>query len=817
MKNIINNNENDDTDFPNLKKYGYDSEVIFLSIKNNLDKFQLSNLTKSIISKRIFSQLCFEPAFLNLFISEKDKSVGETAESADNGYNNTADSNRNNSALSRNSVLSGIITVDSNSYNSTDAENTGDARESNDFNVPDSPADTFDVEPVSISTEILDNYIYNYISNYIEPSLKNLHNPFLMKDMDKAVNRIANALVNDEKICVFGDYDVDGITATSFLVLFLREINKYIVKAESSSNNGGSTGNKSAGIAINRNGDNIKNVNDDNNHNENGVNGSSENNHADNISRNAYINGSKNTSDNNIIYKIPDRIKHGYGLGNEPINELIADNGCENGKPVSLIITVDLGITNYEPVEYANSNNIDVVICDHHEVPDKIPPAAAILNPKQEGDKFPFKFLPGVGIAFNLAMALRKKLFDDGLISSYPNLKDFLDIVCIGIVGDIVPMYDENRLLVYYGLKIINNEPRPGIKELKKICNLRFDNATESDIAWKIAPKINSSGRVGNPNIAVELLMSQDYEQARTLALKLEELNKKRKKLETECFNSAIIKINQMDGANYSNPVIILSDDSWHPGVIGIASSRLAESLMKPVLLLSGYKENIFIGSARSYENIDIYSILKQFKNFFIKFGGHKLACGLSIKKNEFGNFIDAANKLWGKNSDKFQQDVSYAKTGCKFNYDEELSADNMSSELINKLRLMAPYGVLNEQPKFCIKNPLIDNIITRKIKNTYNSRSSADSGNTDIPPVNKTLNNNLNFNFKKIINNEYFTCDIINYGNKINKSNKAIIFKNISCFRAEDFDFKNLNNTTVKSIIFEFFNNYIKILDIIR
>ncbi len=713
MKNIINNNENDDTDFSNLKEYGYDSEIIFLSIKNNLEKFQLSDLTKSIILKRIFSQLCFEPAFLNLLISEKDKNKAEQSLSADNRRNNT---------------------------------------DVNDIN---------DIDSVNISAEILDNYIYNYISNYIAPTLKNLHNPFLMKDMDKAVTRIAAALVNDEKICVFGDYDVDGITATSFLVLFLREINKYIVKANADNN-----------------------ISDNN---------------------------------NNIIYKIPDRIKHGYGLGIEPINELIAEHNYENEKPVSLIITVDLGITNYEPVEYANSNGIDVVICDHHEVPDKIPPAIAILNPKQKGDKFPFKFLPGVGIAFNLAMALRKQLFDDGLISSYPNLKDFLDIVCIGIVGDIVPMYDENRLLVYYGLKIINNEPRPGIKELKKICNLRFDNATESDIAWKIAPKINSSGRVGNPNIAIELLMSQDYEQARTLALKLEELNKKRKKLETECFNSAIIKINQMDGTNYSNPVIILYDDSWHPGVIGIASSRLAESLMKPVLLLSGYKEDIFIGSARSYENIDIYSILKQFENFFIKFGGHKLACGLSIKKNQFAQFIDAANKLWQKDLNKFQSDIACVKTGCKFNYDEELSADNMSNELITKLKLMAPYGVLNEQPKFCIKNPLIDNIITRKIKNTYNSRDNIDSKHANTPSLaDNILDNNLNFNFKKTLNNEYFTCDIINYGNKISKSNKAIIFKNISCFRAEDFDFKNLNNTTVKSIIFEFFNNYIKILDII-
>jgi single-stranded-DNA-specific exonuclease len=794
MKNTINNNnENDDSDFPNLKKYGYDSEAIFLSIKNNLDKFQLSNLTKSIISKRIFSQLCFEPAFLNLIIYEKSKNESKTAPatSTNNRYND-------NIVNSGNSILSNVATINSNPDNSDNSDNP---QESHNSDAPNLSAHTFNINPIDIPTEILDNYIYNYISNYIEPSLKNLHNPFLMKDMDKAVSRIAKALVHNEKICVFGDYDVDGITATSFLVLFLREINKYIIKANSDSDN--ADNNDAVINNINSNNDNDNSNNSINDYNNNRI---------------AINNKKIKNANNNIIYKIPNRIKHGYGLGIEPINELIVDNNSENCKPVSLIITVDLGITNYEPVEYANSNNIDVVICDHHEVPDKIPPASAILNPKQRDDKFPFKFLPGVGIAFNLAMALRKQLFDDGLISSYPNLKDYLDIVCIGIVGDIVPMYDENRLLVYYGLKIINSEPRPGIKELKKICNLRFDNVTESDIAWKIAPKINSSGRVGNPDIAIELLMSQDYEQARTLALKLEELNKKRKKLETECFNSAIIKIEQMDDTNYSNPVIILSDDSWHPGVIGIASSKLAESLMKPVLLLSGYKEGIFIGSARSYENIDIYSILKQFKKFFIKFGGHKLACGLSIKKSEFDKFIDAANKLWEKNWDNLQSGIAYTKTGFKFNYDEELSADNISNELINKLKLMAPYGVLNEQPKFCIKNPLIDNIITRKIKNTYNSVNRTDSGNTNISTANKILkiNNNLNFNFKKIINNEYFTCDIINYGDKINKSNKAIIFKNISCFRAEDFDFKNLNNTTVKSIIFEFFNNYIKILDII-
>ncbi|MHB1665122.1 MAG: single-stranded-DNA-specific exonuclease RecJ [bacterium] len=772
MKNITNNNEHDNIGIHNLNNDGYNNELIFSLINNNLEKFQLNNPARSIISKRIFSQLIFEPAFLKLIL---DKS-GDAAVKPENVPENA-------------SVCLNSESDNLNILNITPKQN-------------------------NIAADILDNYIYNYILNYINPSLKNLHNPFLMKDMDKAVSRITKALVNDEKICVFGDYDVDGITATSFLVLFLREINKYIVKVDNKDNNAGNnTQNIKTGIIINNNNNN-NNIN-------NNINNSIDNT-AQSINNECGINYNSIADGETIIYKIPDRIKHGYGLGIEPINELISDNNNINPKNVSLIITVDLGITNYEPVVYANSKNIDVIICDHHEIPEKIPPAAAILNPKQKDDKFPFKFLPGVGIAFNLAMALRKKLFDDGLINSYPNLKDFLDIVCIGIVGDIVPMYDENRLLVSYGLKKINSDPRPGIKELKKICNLRFDNVTESDIAWKIAPKINSSGRVGNPNIAIELLISQDYEQARTLALKLDELNKKRKKLETECFNKAIIKINQMNNTlDNFNPMVILFDDSWHPGVIGIASSRLSEYLMKPVLLLSGYKEDIFIGSARSYCNIDIYSILKQFDNFFIKFGGHKLACGLSIKKSEFNQFIEAVNKFWENDLNNLKSNNANLdgtenyniKFDYRVNYDEELLIGNINNELINKLKLMAPYGVLNEQPKFCIKNPLIDNIITRKVKNSYNSYNNNDSRNTNSDPANKALNNNLNL--KKIVSNEYFTCDILNCSDKNKKSNKAIIFKNISCFRTEDFDFNNLNNKTVNSIIFEFFNNYIKILDI--
>ncbi|MHB1546588.1 MAG: single-stranded-DNA-specific exonuclease RecJ [bacterium] len=358
-----------------------------------------------------------------------------------------------------------------------------------------------------------------FIDNYLNPSLKCLSDPFLISDMEKAVLRLSNAILDDESICIYGDYDVDGITATSFLVSFLREL-KRILNPEQK-NNGSS-----------------------------------------------------------IFYKLPDRIKDGYGLGIEPINE-IYDFISESGKkPLSLMITVDLGITGVKEVSYANSKNIDVIICDHHEVPlsgemEILPDAFAILNPKRKGDKFPFKFLPGVGIAFNLGIALRKYLVKEGLLTSYPNLKDYLDIVCLGIIADIVPMYGDNRTLTRYGLQILNSCPRPGIKELRRICGLHFDNVNESDIAWKIAPKINAAGRVGNPAVAVELLTQKDPKTAFGLAQELESFNRKRQLLEDACFNDAINLLKAKTGYEETLPVIILKGESWHPGVIGIVSSKL--------------------------------------------------------------------------------------------------------------------------------------------------------------------------------------------------------------------------------------------------
>lgn len=590
------------------------------------------------------------------------------------------------------------------------------------------------------------DYLSNFVSNYLNPSLKSLSDPFLMTDMDKAVERITGALTNGENICIYGDYDVDGITSTSFLVSFLREIIKLL---------------------------------------------------------------KPNQKENTVFYKLPDRIKDGYGLGTEPIDEICDEISKGSGQPLSLMITVDLGITNVKEVSYANSKNIDVIICDHHEVPltksisgnnckEILPDAYAILNPKRKGDKFNFKFLPGVGIAFNLGIAIRKRLVANGSITTYPNLKNYLDIVCLGIIADIVPMYGDNRTLTHYGLNKINNQPRPGIRELKRICGLHFDNVNESDVAWKIAPKINATGRVGNPAVAVELLTQNSSEKAYELARELDIANKKRQMLEDICFNDAMRQIDEKNLSESNSPIIILSGEPWHPGVIGIVSSKLVDYLQKPVLLFSGFKEGVYIGSVRSYNSIDIYAFLKKYESFYEKFGGHKMACGLTIKKGKnFDDFVHSASKDLADSNIKSEigSDIPSSENTDEENvkmpdYDEEIDLNAAAKKgLSNLIKLMSPYGPLNEQPKFLIRNITLLNINKREYKN----KSSKKSG----------------------LFNCYFTLNIKGSSGNCNIEPKAFLFKKYKTMK-NIFDAESKDKIAVDGIIFEFFNGYIKILNLI-
>ncbi len=592
------------------------------------------------------------------------------------------------------------------------------------------------------SGDILKISLSCFIDNYLNPSLKYLNDPFLISDMDKAVKRIIKALLEDESICIYGDYDVDGITATSFLVSFLRELKKILKK-------------------------------------------------------------NADTDNRSVFYKLPDRIKDGYGLGIDPIDEIYSEINDKGGKPLSLIIAVDLGITGVKEVAYANSKNIDVIICDHHEVPlngeeEILPQAIAVLNPKRKGDKFPFKFLPGVGIAFNLGIAIRKILVKEELLDSYPNLKDYLDIVCLGIVADIVPMYGDNRILTRYGLQILNESPRPGIKELRRICGLHFDNVNESDIAWKIAPKINAAGRVGDPSVAIELLTQNDQKTAFNLAQELESFNRKRQQLEDACFTEAMNLIEEKSKVSEKSlPIIILKGESWHPGVIGIVSSKISDYFKKPVLLLTGYKEKVYIGSARSCGDIDIYAFLKRYESFFIKFGGHKMACGLTLKKgSDIENFIAAVVNSAAEYNKTAADDSKAEKTAPLYRYDEEIDIELLSGrELSEIIKIISPCGPLNEQPKFLLRDINLLDINRREFKNK-NSKS-------------------------KGYLNCYFTLNISRDSldkEKDAAKHKAMVFnrqKSIgdilnNCVNCTD------NTIKVDGIIFELFNGYIKILDFI-
>ncbi len=590
--------------------------------------------------------------------------------------------------------------------------------------------------------DILKTNLSCFIDNYLNPSLKYLNDPFLISDMDKAVKRITKALLEDESICIYGDYDVDGITATSFLVSFLRELKKILKK-------------------------------------------------------------NADTDNHSVFYKLPDRIKDGYGLGIDPIDEIYSEINDKGGKPLSLIIAVDLGITGVKEVAHANSKNIDVIICDHHEVPlngeeEILPPAFAILNPKRKGDKFPFKFLPGVGIAFNLGIAIRKILVKEELLDRCPNLKDYLDIVCLGIVADIVPMYGDNRILTRYGLQILNENPGPGIKELRRICGLHFDNVNESDIAWKIAPKINAAGRVGDPSIAVELLTQNDQKTAFNLAQELESFNRKRQQLEDACFTEAMNLIEEKSKVSEKSlPIIILKGESWHPGVIGIVSSKISDYFKKPVLLLTGYKEKVYIGSARSCGDIDIYAFLKQYESFFIKFGGHKMACGLTLKKGyDTENFIDAVVNNASEYNKTANGDRKAGKTTSSYCYDEEIDIELLSGrELSEIIKIISPCGPLNEQPKFLLRDINLLDINKREFKN----KNSKNKGYLNC----------------------YFTLNISRNSlekEKDSAKHKAMVFnrqKSIgdilnNCVNCTD------NAIKVDGIIFELFNGYIKILDFI-
>lgn len=445
------------------------------------------------------------------------------------------------------------------------------------------------------------------IEVFLNPKRNNFYDPFLMPDMEKAVERIIKAIENKEKVLIYGDYDVDGITSTTVLKKFLEKL----------------------GMTVD--------------------------------------------------YHIPNRLKEGYGLNKEAIEE-IAEKG------IQLMITVDCGISGVEETEYAKSKGIDVIITDHHEPGENLPNAIAVVDAKIKTNRYPFNQLAGVGVVFKLiqALSIRLKLDEKEYLQ-------YLDLVCLGTISDIVPLVDENRVIAKLGLKLVNVTKNIGLRTLLESAG--YTVADSNTISFGIAPRVNACGRMGFADQALGLLLSENRNDALELATKLNEYNKERQEKEKKIFNDALELIEQ-DEEN--SPAIVLGKEGWHHGVIGIVSSKITEMFFKPSILI-GFEGEEGKGSGRSIPGIDLHEALLKCGNNLEKYGGHAMAIGLSLKKENFGEFKKELNEyLASLNIGEIKQIIKV---------DAIADLQSISMKTVEELKLLEPFGEENKMPIFCLKN----------------------------------------------------------------------------------------------------------------
>ena len=444
---------------------------------------------------------------------------------------------------------------------------------------------------------------------FFRPQLADLINPFLMKDMDVAVDRLNDAMGRKERILVYGDYDVDGCTAVALVYKFLQQFYS------------------------------------------------------------------------NIDYYIPDRYEEGYGVSHKGI-----DYAKETG--VKLIIILDCGIKAIEEVRYAKSLGIDFIICDHH-VPDEVmPPAVAILNPKRPDDSYPFKHLCGCGVGFKFMQAFAK---NNGI--PFSRLIPLLDFCAVSIAADIVPVVDENRILAFHGLKQLNQNPSLGLKAIIDICGLNGRELSMSDIVFKIGPRINASGRMENGKESVDLLVEKDFSMALKEAKHINEYNEQRKDIDKQMTEEANIIVSKLESQKHLSS-IVLYDENWKKGVIGIVASRLTEIYFRPTVVLTRDGEYA-TGSARSIMGFDVYAAIKSCRDLLVNFGGHTYAAGLTLKWEDIPHFRK-----------RFQQYVDeHIKPSQKeamINVDAVIDFKDISKRLYNDLKRFSPFGPGNNKPIFC-------------------------------------------------------------------------------------------------------------------
>ncbi len=450
---------------------------------------------------------------------------------------------------------------------------------------------------------------------FLEPTRNDFHDPFLITDMEKAVKRIIQAIEKQEKVTIYGDYDVDGITSITVLKSFLQD----------------------RGLEVE-----------------------------------SYI---------------PNRLEEGYGLNKEAIGKIV-NNGCQ------LMITVDCGISAIDEIDYANSLGIETIVTDHHEPGNELPHALAVIDNKRKDSQYPFRELAGVGVVFKLIQAIGITL----------NLKEeeylkYLDIVCVGTISDIVPLVNENRVIAKLGLMLIRQTKNIGLRSI--IQSSGYSKIDSNSISFGIAPRINACGRMGKAEEALELLLSKNYNQVAELTQRLNEHNRIRQETEKSIFENAVKQIQEEHLE--ANNAIIVGGENWHHGVIGIVSSKITEMYFKPSILLSFEEDGIGKGSGRSIPGFDLHDALMQCMDTIEKFGGHSMAVGITVRKENFAKFREMFEKI--------TEEAHIDEIIPVIQVDSKIDVKDINKDMVESLKQLEPFGEGNRMPVFAFKNLKIDSI----------------------------------------------------------------------------------------------------------
>lgn len=485
------------------------------------------------------------------------------------------------------------------------------------------------------------------VINFLQEN-KDFSDPFLMKDMDKAVERITTAVENGEKICVYGDYDADGVTSTSLLYSYLRD---------------------SLGA--------------------------------------------------DVMFYIPTRTGEGYGMNKGAVDKI-------HSLGVTLIITVDNGISAREEIDYANSLGIDTVITDHHMPSGAIPKAVAVVNAHQKDDKSPFKDFSGVGVAFKLVMAIEGEYADvDSL------LENFSDIATLGTIGDIVPLVGENRTLVKNGLRHIQNSDRIGINAMKQESGIAEKEINSSNVAFTLVPRINAGGRLGSSEKSVNLLLTEDEDEAVTIADKLGMDNRERQSIEKEILASIDEEVRRTPNI-VNDKILVFAGKGWHQGVVGIAASRIKEIYDKPTIIIGIDDDGVARGSGRSVEGFSLCDAVFACSEHLTHYGGHPMAVGISLEKEKINDFRKTINAY----CKDIKMPYNILHIDCKLN------PNQLDLSILDCLSYIEPCGASNPSPIFGLYNMTV--IATKEIGNGNHMRITLSRGQGQVPVYAVYFNHNF-------------------------------------------------------------------------